>query len=98
MVTTFNSKDMVRFGEYLLSEKRTNSIKSHHKKEDNIPLEERLREVYHADFENWKDSIKESPSNLLHEFFNSRSDANKYLEASKQEDLEKDFDVWYRSR
>jgi len=32
--------------------------------------------------------------NLLHEFFNSRSDASP-LEASAQEQLEKDFAEWY---
>lgn len=32
--------------------------------------------------------------NVLHEFFNSRSDANKYLTASQQEELEKDFEEW----
>lgn len=36
--------------------------------------------------------------NLLHEFFNSKSDANKYLEASEQEDLEKSFQEWHSSR
>lgn len=29
--------------------------------------------------------------NLLQEFFNSKSDANQFLEASQQEQLEKDF-------
>lgn len=31
---------------------------------------------------------------LLHEFFNRKSDANKYLTAEQQEDLEKDFAEW----
>lgn len=31
---------------------------------------------------------------ILHNFFNSKSDANKYLTASQQEELEKDFDEW----
>jgi hypothetical protein len=31
---------------------------------------------------------------LLHEFFNHKSDANKYLTAEQQEDLEKDFGNW----
>lgn len=34
--------------------------------------------------------------NLLHEFFNHKSDANKYLDATQQEDLEKDFEKWYK--
>lgn len=33
--------------------------------------------------------------NLLQEFFNSKSDANKWLSASQQESLEKDFQEWY---
>ena len=32
--------------------------------------------------------------NLLNEFFNSRSDANKYLDAAQQEEMEKDFQEW----
>ena len=35
--------------------------------------------------------------NLLHEFFNSRSDANKYLAAEQQEELENDFNKWLYS-
>lgn len=31
---------------------------------------------------------------ILHRFFNSKSDANKYLTAEKQEELENDFDEW----
>mgnify|MGYP001770300117 CR=1 FL=1 len=31
---------------------------------------------------------------ILNRFFNSKSDANKYLTASQQEDLEKEFDEW----
>lgn len=54
MVTYFNRKDMVSFGRYLLSEERTNRIKSAHDEGDPCPIEERLREVYHADVENWK--------------------------------------------
>jgi len=32
--------------------------------------------------------------NLLNEFFNSKSDANKYLSAEQQEDLETEFSKW----
>lgn len=53
MVTQFNRKDIVSFGEYLLSEERTNRILSDYKEGDGISKEERLREVYHADVENW---------------------------------------------
>ena len=86
MVTTFNSKDMVRFGEYLLSTKRTNLIKSNHSKEDNISLEERLKEVYHADFENWKA--------LQNEFKNITSVGQMCLESLDP----KDFEAWEKVR
>lgn len=33
-------------------------------------------------------------TNILHEFFNSSSDANEFLEAVKQEKLEIDFQNW----
>lgn len=31
---------------------------------------------------------------LLHDFFNHKSDANKYLDCDEQTDLEKDFGKW----
>jgi len=31
---------------------------------------------------------------LLHDFFNHKSDANKFLDASQQENLEKEFGEW----
>jgi hypothetical protein len=58
MVTYFNKKDLVRFGEYLLSEQRTKRIKDGYSQNDNISLEERLSNVYHADLENFLESIK----------------------------------------
>lgn len=36
--------------------------------------------------------------NVLSEFFNSKSDANKHLEASEQEALEKDFQEWFDNK
>ena len=36
------------------------------------------------------DEIIFNSKNLLHEFFNHKSDANKYLDATQQEDLEKE--------
>jgi len=59
MVTYFSKNDLVKFGEYLLSEKRTNSIKEGYSEKDNISYEERLRNVYHADIENFLESIDE---------------------------------------
>lgn len=35
--------------------------------------------------------------NLLHEYFNHKSDANKYLFAEQQEDLEKEFEEWVKN-
>ena len=40
------------------------------------------------------DEYSEQFENLLHEFFNHKSDANKYLTANQQEDLENDFYEW----
>lgn len=54
MVTYYNQKDLVRFGEYLLSKERTQRITENTKEGDVVPLEERLQTVYHADIENWK--------------------------------------------
>ena len=50
MVTYFNRKDLVNFGKYLLSEERTKRISD---TDSSIPIEERLKEVYHADVENF---------------------------------------------
>ena len=55
MATYFNKKDLVRFGKYLLSEERTQRIKE---SESKVPVEERLKEVYHSDIENFINSIK----------------------------------------
>lgn len=37
---------------------------------------------------------KKEPFNILNEFFNHKSDANKYLTAEEQEDLENNFHDW----
>jgi hypothetical protein len=58
MVTYFNKKDLVKFGNYLLSEKRTESVLALHGKHDDRSKEERLNQVYHADVENFLESIK----------------------------------------
>jgi len=36
--------------------------------------------------------------NLLHEFFNSKSDANKFLTAEQQEGLENDYQDWFLNK
>ena len=62
MVTYFNRKDLVSFGTYLLSEKRKAKIinnqrtleaESEGKQVDFLPDEELVKNVYHADIENW---------------------------------------------
>ncbi|ATL41806.1 hypothetical protein [Elizabethkingia bruuniana] len=59
MVINFNKKDLVSFGNYLLSEERENSIKQTNKENENIPCyEDRKREVTHADYCNWMDKMK----------------------------------------
>lgn len=50
MVTYFNRKDLVSFGNYLLSEERKNQISK-----------EGQNEVNHADVENWKFNQKSKP-------------------------------------
>lgn len=45
---------MVSFGKYLLSDERTNLVLSH----PELKGDERLKEVYHADVENWKFKTK----------------------------------------
>jgi len=59
MVTYFNKKDLVNFGKYLLSDERTNRIKDNYQEGfDNVPYDERIKEVYHADVENFLESIR----------------------------------------
>lgn len=53
MVTTFNRKDLGDFGRYLLSQKRTDRILRNYEDGDSVFIEERLKEIYHADLENW---------------------------------------------
>lgn len=58
MVVYFNKKDLVKFGEYLLSEERTKKFAEIWNEGDNITFEERLRTVYHADVENFLNKIR----------------------------------------
>lgn len=46
-------KQLVEFGKYLLSDERKNRIASGYSSEDNISLDERLKEVYDADISNF---------------------------------------------
>lgn len=62
-LTNFSREDMVSFGNYLLSDERREAYESatQEAKENKTPIlstEERLKDVSHADFENWMDLHK----------------------------------------
>lgn len=62
MVTYFNKKDLVSFGNYLMSDKRKALILNNIErcKEENITIgsfKEVFEEVSHSDIMNWKDSL-----------------------------------------
>ena len=50
---TYSVEELTRFGEYLLSNERKNNILGLNKDEDYIDIQNRLKNVYHADFCNW---------------------------------------------
>lgn len=54
MVTFFEEKDLVSFGEYLLSDERTKIILEN--KELESEGKDALKSVYHADLYNWMES------------------------------------------
>lgn len=54
----YEESDLVSFGKYLLSEKRDALIINNQEFENLEQLKERLKQVYHADLENWKESQK----------------------------------------
>lgn len=58
----FTLEDLVSFGEYLLSQERTEGIIDHPNAAKMAPVEERLRLVYHSDIETWKEKKKEMPA------------------------------------
>lgn len=63
MVTYFNQKDLIEFGQYLLSSERQDRIirsfqaeldaKNEGTLNEPVPAEERLGRVHHADIDNW---------------------------------------------
>jgi len=55
MVTTFNTKDMISFAKYVLSEERTKKIRLNNGTE---VFDQVVKEVHHADLENWKEKQK----------------------------------------
>ena len=54
MTVFYDEKDLVSFGNYLLSEERKEAFKNNPNFQNGELLEERLSAVHHADFENWK--------------------------------------------
>ncbi len=66
-------------------------VEKHQQKHGEIPeWHEGLSTISHNAITDANWFISNSP-NLLQDFFNSKSDANKYLSAEQQEDLESDF-------
>lgn len=59
MVTYFNKKDLVSFGNYLMSERRRDRFEATTQSaiqvggQNIVPTDERLKKIYHADIENW---------------------------------------------
>ena len=54
MITTFNKSDLVKFGKYLLSKEREDSLKQTSIENPQAPTyEERFRYVHDADIQNW---------------------------------------------
>jgi hypothetical protein len=51
MPKKFTKKDLISFGEYLLSKERKRTFD---KRYEEIPLKYRLRMVWNRDFKNWK--------------------------------------------
>jgi hypothetical protein len=51
---TYTEKDLVEFGNYLLSKEREKHIDGDDHGKRSINLLEKRRVVYHADLENWK--------------------------------------------
>ena len=59
MKTYYEEYDMIDFARYILSKEREDSLKQLEIEfPDAIPYEERKLQVYHADFENWKEKRK----------------------------------------
>lgn len=58
MIIAFTQKDLISFGQYLMSERRRKSftrtsIDAEMDGRELPPTNERLKNVYHADVENW---------------------------------------------
>ena len=63
MVTYFNKTDLIKFGEYLFSEERRELIQRRIDENEKdglktVPIDETLREISHADVENFIDTCR----------------------------------------
>ena len=54
MGEAFTLEELISFGEYLLSEERTQSIINHPDAATMAPVADRLKEIHHSDIEKWK--------------------------------------------
>lgn len=61
MVVYFNKKDLIQFGNYLLSDERTELVMSHPQKRDDEKRES-LKLVSYADIENFLEKKKNKKS------------------------------------
>lgn len=59
MTVVYDEKDLVTFGKYLLSKEREDNLKQTSLDSSlALPYEERFREVFDADIQNWKETQK----------------------------------------
>jgi len=92
MVTTFNRKDLIEFGQYLLSPERRD-LYSNHPIHNGETLEERLKNVSHSDVENF---IHNKEFNKKGSFQKMNvSDAIKHLMTGKKITLKQSKNIWY---
>jgi hypothetical protein len=57
---------MISFGEYMVSEERTQRIVNHPEAAKMAPVDDRLKQVHDADYQNWLDwkELKKLPKQL----------------------------------
>jgi len=49
----FTKEDIISFGQYMVSEERTQNIINHPNAANMAPVEDRLKQVHDADYANW---------------------------------------------
>jgi len=65
MIMYFNKEELISFGEYMVSDERTQKIINHPSASKMAPVEERLKQVHPLDFDNWLDWAKGKGKDLL---------------------------------